>query len=168
MTIPEYQHRAIAGATHDIKSQPVWFYALGLTGEIGELIALSSESVPSDEHYVSELGDILFYSVVLAHLIGLRLPNYADDIGNVPYNDTYAEGMAMHAGLLANPVKKHVRDGIALDPSIFGRHLLAIIKLCHYYSVGLDRRPKPIFPVLQRAMEIQLEKQAQRRAAAKL
>ena len=80
------------------------FCALGLGGELGEAI-----TAPKDKQ-VEELGDVLWYLAVLAHVLDFRM----SDINSQPVVTNWA-GTAARLGAIQELLKKLYRNNEELD-----------------------------------------------------
>ena len=83
MTLDEYQQLALRTAWVDGKLPPLWYLALGLCGEAGELANLVKKherhGKPFDPDRVAdELGDVLWYLAVAAQAAGISLDELAN------------------------------------------------------------------------------------------
>jgi NTP pyrophosphatase (non-canonical NTP hydrolase) len=84
MTLADYQTAALRTATGPAgELPPLWYLALGLAGEAGEVANLIKKferhGKPFDADAVSdELGDVLWYVAVAAHAAGMSLDDVAD------------------------------------------------------------------------------------------
>lgn len=81
MNFSEYQRAAVQTATYPRK-QHIYYPALGLAGEAGEIANKLKKSMrgdgPVDRNAVgSEIGDVLWYCAALASDLGLRLEDIA-------------------------------------------------------------------------------------------
>lgn len=84
MTLNDYQASA---ATTDRPNLPLTYYALGLTGEAGEVADKLKKTIRDDggtmtdakrEGLVLELGDVLWYVAALARHLGVSLDVVAE------------------------------------------------------------------------------------------
>lgn len=84
MTIDDYQQAALRTARDaDGALPPLWYLALGLTGEAGEVANLVKKferhGKPFDaDALADELGDVLWYLAVSAQAAGLSLSDVAE------------------------------------------------------------------------------------------
>jgi NTP pyrophosphatase (non-canonical NTP hydrolase) len=139
MNLKEYQKRALETAKFP-REQALTYCTLGLCGEIAELLEVCiSHRAPDIENEKAELGGCAWYCAVLAHFAGMELKENASDYPLPDWPESYASGMAMHAGLIANKVKKVMRDGTPVDPVFLATNLGAVIRFLHEYSVAIDR-----------------------------
>jgi NTP pyrophosphatase (non-canonical NTP hydrolase) len=85
MTFDEYQERALRTARTDKKNE-LYHLALGLVGETGEIAEKlkklvrdhdSDESKLDREDMTKELGDVLWYTAVLADYLGISFEDVA-------------------------------------------------------------------------------------------
>lgn len=85
MNISDYQNQAIRFAIYP-KSEALWYTALGLCGEAGEVAEKVKKIIrdkngtptPTDVQEISkELGDVLWYISSLASELGLNMTNIA-------------------------------------------------------------------------------------------
>jgi NTP pyrophosphatase (non-canonical NTP hydrolase) len=82
MTLDDYQQAALRTASLGGEVPPLWYLALGLTGEAGEVANLVKKferhGKPfSADAVADELGDVLWYLAVAAHVAGLSLDEVA-------------------------------------------------------------------------------------------
>jgi NTP pyrophosphatase (non-canonical NTP hydrolase) len=81
MTLEEYQ--ALAMRTHNASDGVLANYALGLGGEVGEVLEPIKKHLfhgrPLDRaHVAKELGDVLWYVAALAHVLDLSIGDVAE------------------------------------------------------------------------------------------
>lgn len=125
MNLKEYQKRALTTAQFP-REQAAAYLTLGLCGEIAELMEMEEDDIdPTPEKILAENGDVLWYVASLADEYGIEL----DESYVSALDSTLGEsaGMMMHAGLIANKVKKLIRDGTPIDREFLDLHLTQII-----------------------------------------
>lgn len=113
MTFDEYQQAALRTADSDKPGDlKLAILALGLCGEVSELASIV-DAKGSPEEIQKELGDVLWYSAVLAHTVGLAM----SDLGAIVYSAPVPSIFGTHAdmfdastfaGRIAELVKKQV------------------------------------------------------------
>lgn len=82
MTLDEYQADAVRTALVNDELPPLWYLALGLAGEAGEVANLIKKferhgKAFSADAVADELGDVLWYLAVAAKAAGLTLDEVA-------------------------------------------------------------------------------------------
>jgi len=83
VTLDEYQHQALRTAAHVRPDRDGWAMAsMGLAGEAGEVVDELKKHLFHGHAYrrdalIRELGDVLWYAAVLAHLAGASLDEVA-------------------------------------------------------------------------------------------
>lgn len=93
----------------------LWFYTLGLCGEVAEVVEKLRAPVVAQQ-VLKELGDVLWYTAALSRELLLPPLNDHDHVSNVNWAACdYADAMVIEAGRVAERVKKHYRDGARLD-----------------------------------------------------
>ena len=106
MKLDEYQHFAEKHAYH---GGDLVYNVLGLCGEAGEVVeALDGPAGPMKE----EAGDVLFYASRVASCLGLQLSCVMECETFGDFKDCWEhyERIAIYTGLVADEVKKFIRD----------------------------------------------------------
>lgn len=111
LTLNEYQKAAITTAVYDKKYHTV-YPVLGLVEEVGELLSADLEDV---DNFVSECGDVMWYSASLATDCGMKLQDCYDNATL----STLPDGQALftNAATIAGRVKKIIRGDTPEDNS---------------------------------------------------
>lgn len=131
MKLIDYQKAALSTAIFPTE-KAFEYLTLGLVGEVAELLAEETHPMTALDATMKELGDVLWYAVVLRHhVVGLYGEEYSVD--NIPYTDDYSDAvvvMSTSAGLIANKAKKVIRDGRAFDPDWVDSMITKILSAC--------------------------------------
>ena len=127
MTLNDYQQAALRTARDaDGELQPMWYLALGLTGEAGEVANLVKKferhGKPFDADAVAdELGDVLWYLAVAASAAGLTLDEVA--ARNVEkLRARYPDGFKPRGGGSDADKAAKVEPAVETDPRPTGEH----------------------------------------------
>jgi NTP pyrophosphatase (non-canonical NTP hydrolase) len=139
MKLIDYQKAAMSTAVFPV-DRAFEYLTLGLVGEVGEVLAEINHPVNALDATLKELGDVLWYAVVLRHhVVGPYGEEYSMD--NIPYTDGYSDpaiGMSTSAGLIANKAKKVIRDGKAFDPDWVDSMITKILSACKTIAEEYD------------------------------
>lgn len=120
-------------ALHERRLDATTHFALGLAGEIGELVASDDTAAGLDP---SELADVATYALELGRSAGVDL-QVVDQFDDLPADPLIA---LVHAGLAAVEVVKKVHRGDAFDDALqarLGAAVVATYVLCDVLSAGI-------------------------------
>lgn len=129
MTFSEYQSAALTTAQIPLGHTHTYL-SLGLCAEIGELAFIyripQGRGVLATE-ILKELGDVCWYAAVqLYHCDVMSSDTLPIVVATDPSLDPI-EMMFVHAGAIANHIKKVIRDGIAVDKVMVATHLHRVL-----------------------------------------
>jgi NTP pyrophosphatase (non-canonical NTP hydrolase) len=132
MTFSEYQTAALTTAQIPLGHTHTYL-SLGLCAEVGELAFIyripQGRGVLATE-ILKELGDVCWYAAVELYHCDVvssdALPVVME--GDITTVDPI-EMMFVHAGAIANHIKKVIRDGIAVDKVMVATHLSRVLTM---------------------------------------
>ena len=154
MKLNEYQKLAKETA---IYPATIAYPALGLCGETAELIIAMDDS---DKKAVKEVGDCLWYVANLAFDCGLPLSEVFDmaefpKSSDLDYKDFVLEKLILQAGLIAETVKKAIRDNNGV---VSGRKKLKIKTHLQEYVYFLNEAAHSVFTPLGKCAKMNIKK----------
>ena len=154
LQLNKYQSGAVSTAIYPGK---LVYPTLGLCGEVGELIAYvrmehdQCDSGNELDNIRKELGDVLWYVANIAEDMDTRLSeimgreNFQEYSGPWDFDDVISE-LPVHAGVVAESVKKAIRDDDGAVSYTRGKNILTALRflviwlerLCSNYEITLE------------------------------
>lgn len=132
-----YQELALRTVKPDDFITSVSHCVMGMVGEIGEFREIPYED---RDKRIGELGDCMWYSAVLANVLGFQLQYIVDKIQENPYPFHGSDQAVIHAARLTDIVKKTVFYGEPLpEEKVLGElveYFTGLLGICTSMSVN--------------------------------